>query len=363
MPANSLVPTTSDVVAFPTDRNLAMLEHAHAPEAILAAAPRSRSRGFLITLALATLIPLIGVPLVLGIAMAYGTGLVPGSLALAAITGPMHVAATGFFYFDRDFRPVIGENRLSCLWALLLLPVTILAVGLSATAVIGPWAYLSIFCFHNTWLFYHYQRQNFGLASFISTHAGCGRLPPRVNTALNVAALGAIVSLVGTPGFYPNTAGLMTPDAYAVLRTAGRVIYVLSVVMLIGVFRSEPRLRKSALLTGALILGVAFFLPAVVFRSAAMAFLGPATAHGAQYILMMSVVSGRSSRGWLGLLTMCAVGATVGLVINSMTTWPAILLATGIVEVHFLIDAKVWRLREQRQRKIMNDRFDFLLAA
>jgi len=79
--------------------------------------------------------------------------------------------------------------------------------------------------------------------------------------------------------------------------------------------------------------------------------------------LMMSVVSGRSSRGWLGLLTMCAVGATVGLVINSMTTWPAILLATGIVEVHFLIDAKVWRLREQRQRKIMNDRFDFLLAA
>jgi len=43
--------------------------------------------------------------------------------------------------------------------------------------------------------------------------------------------------------------------------------------------------------------------------------------------------------------------------------WPAILAYMGLVEVHFLVDAKVWRLREPRQRAIMNDRFDFLLAS
>lgn len=334
----------------------------HAPEAILAATPRARSRGFMVALALITLLPLVGVPLALAVANARGTGLIPGSLALAAITGPMHVAATGFFYFDRAFRPVIGESRLRCLWSLGWLPLAIVALGLSGAVLIGPWAYLCIFSFHNVWLFYHYQRQNFGLASFISMHVGCGRLPVRVNTALNVAALGGIVSLLGTPGFYPNTAGLMTAHAYVVLRTAGAIVYVVSLMLMVGVFRAEPRLRESGLVAAALVLGVAFFLPTIVFRSSAMAFLPPAMAHGAQYILMMSVVSGRSSLGWLGLLSMCAVGVAVGLMMNAMAAWPAILITTGLVEVHFLVDAKVWRLREQRQRAIMHDRFDFLFA-
>ena len=94
-----------------------------------------------------------------------------------------------------------------------------------------------------------------------------------------------------------------------------------------------------------------------------MAFFPLAVAHGAQYILMMMVVSGRSSRGLIGLGIMCAVAAVAGLAMDAMRVWPVILLATGLVQVHFLVDAKVWRLREQRQRAIMNDRFDFLLAA
>jgi len=94
-----------------------------------------------------------------------------------------------------------------------------------------------------------------------------------------------------------------------------------------------------------------------------MAFLPVAFTHGAQYIMMMSVVSGRSSRGVLGLLTMCAVGVGAGLALNAMRVWPALLVTMGITQVHFLVDARVWRLREPRQRAIMRDRFDFLLTA
>src|SRR6185436_2275979 len=98
---------------------------------------------------------------------------------------------------DRDFWPVIRESPVRCLWSLAALPLAILAIGLSVAAIIGPWSFLLIFFLHNVWLFYHYQRQNFGLISFVSTNVGCGRLSPRVNTTLNVAALGGIIALLG----------------------------------------------------------------------------------------------------------------------------------------------------------------------
>jgi hypothetical protein len=60
---------------------------------------------------------------------------------------------------------------------------------------------------------------------------------------------------------------------------------------------------------------------------------------------------------------MCGLGAVIGLGIDSMKAWPLIFVYMGIVEVHFMVDAKVWRLREPQQRAIMNDRFDFLLAS
>jgi len=259
------------------------------PEAVLSAFSESRSRSFLVLLALITLIPLVGVPLALISAGSFGGGL-PGGVALLVITGPMHVAATSFFYFDRAFWPVMRESPLRCVWSPAWLPIGLLGLGVAGMALIGPLARLLIFVFHNVWLFYHYQRQNFGLISFVSTSVGGGRLPPRVNTTLNTAALGGIVAMLGTPGFYPYADGLMGPHAYFALRIVGTAVYAASVLMMIATFWREPRLRASAWLTGALVVGMAFFLPAVAFRTSALAFLPYAIAHGAQYILMMTVV-------------------------------------------------------------------------
>jgi hypothetical protein len=328
----------------------------------LAATPRIGSRGFFVTLALITLVSLIGVPLALTAAAAVG-GAVPGGLTLLAITGPMHVAATSYFYFDRDFWPVLRESRLRSFWSLGYLPLGMPALGVAGTAIIGPWAYLLMFSGYSAWLFYHYQRQNFGLISLVSTNVGCGRLPPSVNTTLNLAALAGIVSALGMPGFYPSDIqGLLTPHGYLAMRMAGTAVYVFSLVQMMRVFRKEPRLRESAWLIGGLVLGMLFFLPAVAFQSTAFGFLPYAVAHGAQYIFMMSILSGRSRRGWWALLTMCALGVTIGSVLNRMTAWPAVLVVAGVTQVHFLIDAKVWRLSERKQRAIMNDRFDFLFA-
>jgi len=38
-------------------------------------------------------------------------------------------------------------------------------------------------------------------------------------------------------------------------------------------------------------------------------------------------------------------------------------IAGGLVQLQFQVDSKVWRLREPRQRAIMNDRLEFLLLS
>ncbi len=329
---------------------------------------RLRSRWFLAALALVTLVPLVGLPLWLS----SGRGGFPGLLTVLAITGPMHVAATSFFYTDRDFRPVLRESPWRCVFSIVWLPSAILLAGLVAGAIGGrPWGYLAVFSFHNAWLFYHYQRQNFGLVSFVSSRVGTGRLPAQVNTALNLSAFGGYLSMLGVPGFlslgapgflnYTNESTSL--QATLVFWVLGAVVYTLSIVVMIRVLLREPRLRASGWVVGGLIVSLGFFLPSLVSRTIALGFLPYAIAHGAQYILMMGIASGRSSRGWMALLTMCGLGAMIGLTINAMTAWPLIFVNLGLVEVHFMVDAKVWRLREPKQRAIMNDRFDFLLAS
>ncbi len=295
----------------------------------------------------------------------------PGGLAIAFITGPMHVASTAFFYLDRSFRPVLSESPTRCFWSLGLVPAAVTGVGIAGGFWVGAWAFLAVFAFHSTWLFYHYQRQNFGLASFVSTNVGAGRLPRSVNTAFNLAAMGAIACLMGLPDFVGMMGGesplMQTRDLLGAeiglwLRRGGIALYGLASLLLLQVLWSEPRLRSSPRLVAALVLGLVFFLPAVVSDVAWLAFMPLAVAHGAQYLIMMSVVSGRSSRGWLGLVAMIVVGAGAGFALDSLQAWPAVLIGLGLIQVHFLVDAKVWRLREPRQRALMNERFDFLLA-
>lgn len=357
-------PVVSTAIAQPAD-------------ALALPGPGGASRRFLLSLALVTCVPLIGLPLAseLSLLGALGAGWLPTLVVVGLITGPVHVACTAFFYFDPEFQPVLRESPVRCLWSPALVPLAVTTFGVIAAMWVGPWAFLLVFAFHNTWLFYHYQRQNFGLTSFISKHFGTGRLPPRVNTALNLAALGGILclfaALFGAPPVsgpidpQMDTAGLVGADSLMLLRGVGTTLYVLAVLLMIGVLAVEKRLRSNAWVVGALVLSLGFFLPAVLFTSLQAAFMPLAIAHGAQYLLMMGIVSGRSSRSWVGvgLLFAVCVGAGIGLKALSTGPWPLALIGFGLVQVHFLVDAKVWRLREPRQREIMSERFDFFFPS
>jgi hypothetical protein len=315
-------------------------------------------------MALLTVVPLVGFPMLFGM---VNPSLGPLSLrvifVLLLVTGPIHVGSSAFFYADRDFKTLLQENRVRCLWSLGLLPAGLLGLGIFGVAAVGAWAVLGIFAFQYGWLFYHYQRQNFGLISLVSVHSGAGSLPRDVGVVLNVVALAGIVSIVGVPNLPPpQMAAMISHDAHIFMRWFSLALYVLSCGLLVRVFFMHARFRQDPWLAASLLLGWAFFLPAVACDAPSTAFIPLAVAHGAQYLLMMTVMSGRSGRGWFGVALAGLLGTAIGCVLDRMTELPAFFAATGLVQVHFLLDAKVWRLREPQQRAIISRRFDFLLA-
>ncbi len=109
----------------------------HAPEAVIMVTPRARSRGFLVWLALITLVPLIGLPLALKMAQVRDDVSAREPHALRHHRTD-DVPATGFFYADPAFRPVIGESRLSCLWSLGWLPCSSRRSDSQARSRSGP---------------------------------------------------------------------------------------------------------------------------------------------------------------------------------------------------------------------------------
>jgi hypothetical protein len=246
---------------------------------------------------------------------------------------------------------------------LAVLPFGYLALGSAAFWLDGPRAVFWVLAGNSAWLFYHYQRQNFGLISLVNKNVGAGRLPPEVSNILNMVVVAGVLGFIGIP-FNRELGYVIPPAVHSQIKMAGLALYGVSFGLLIRAFYKHPHLRANPWLTCSILLGWAFFLPAVLFDTIAGAFMPLAVAHGAQYVLMMTVLSRRSNQGWRGVGVMVMVGAAVGLTMHfalqSKFDVHLYLFTTGVVMIHFVIDAKLWRLRESQQRDIMMRRFGFL---
>ena len=144
---------------------------------------------------------------------------------------------------------------------------------------------------------------------------------------------------------------------------ASILLFVASTIMLVRVLRAAPRFRTNPLVLAFTILGWAFFLPTLVSTDELVGFWSYAIAHGAQYLIFMSVVSGNRKRGAVGLavLVLSFAAMYMGLsYLNGSARGAAVY--TGLVMSHFLIDAKVWRIREPLQRALIQDRFSFVFG-
>jgi hypothetical protein len=131
----------------------------------------------------------------------------------------------------------------------------------------------------------------------------------------------------------------------------------------------------------------AFFLPVFTFASPYAAVGGLTIAHGAQYLLLMSLVGAGEGAG--GSAAGTAIAATAGpgmaralrltvlaaiVVLGGAALevashlhdggWPFRVLYgayLGVVMAHFVIDAGLWRLRDSFPRRFLTSRVPYLL--
>lgn len=317
--------------------------------------------GFLAAVTLASLLPMVWIPVT--------NRIIPISVAFWVVTlinilgAYVHVAATGWFFTDPAMRAHFRSKPLRYIMA------PVLIIGSSAllfqfadrvTAACALMAYLA-------WQLWHYQKQNFGLLAFVA--AGTDRVPLSIWERRTLA----IAALPGILGFFrffdvnlPEQA-----EAFRIAHRVGGIFYLPVAICFVIAVAKNPHLLANRLRLAFFVYGTLFFVPTYIFSDPGSAITGFALAHGLQYLVFMTIVSGHSPRPLQSLAflaTICAIGYFIlsrgmGLRWNSpdFAYGGAVYgAALGLVMVHFVFDADIWRMREKFQRSYMAAKFNFI---
>ncbi len=261
-----------------------------------------------------------------------------------AVAGYGHVAATICFYPDRGYFAVMKTDKVRFfLWPLLLAGFSALLFSIG-----GRWS-AAILLGYFAWQMHHIQRQNYGIIAFAATSGRYGILPAPLVWILDLTALAGFCALLELLAVGPS--GLFLH--------AGRVLYLLSGCWLIKLIISNPKLRGNARITGFSVLSWAFFLPAMIAVNPISTYWSYVIAHGGQYFIFVAVSSYGANRRtfWMAL---SLFGVTFWILSLLADTSLGSKFFLGVGMGHFLIDAKLWRLREPLQRDLVRLRFAFL---
>jgi hypothetical protein len=287
---------------------------------------------------------------------------VRGLAWLLFVGSSVHVASTGWLYTLPEVRGYARQHRakLVLLPAALILATAVLAGALSPATM--AWFLLPYYA----WQFFHFQKQNLGMAALAASSRRAAPLNPVERRALITAGCAGIAGLIAHPGLLqlrlnPGLAS-MYPVAAAVF--AGAVA--------VGVIAVARRPGGGAAYRAVYLTSLCFFGPVFAFGSPYAAVGGMTIAHGLQYLLLVGLVA--AGNGQLpGRATRLAILCNVALVGGAALSFASHLHGAafagrlafgaylGAVMAHFVIDASLWRLRDPFPRAFLASRVPGLL--
>ncbi len=275
-----------------------------------------------------------------------------------------HVASTAWFYTLGEVRAHVREHRIRYVWTPVALIMSAGIIAAVTPAAGLQWCLLPYFA----WQFFHFQKQNIGLAALAA--AGLQALPlrPAERRSLVVAGAAGIAGLLARPGLLqlavrPDLAGLY-PAALAVF--AGAACTGLAAAA------RRPASERPAGFCVVYVISLVFFAPVFVFSSPYAAVAGMTNAHGQQYLLLVGLVAagGHRVRGRaIGVLVLgniaLAGGALLAAASHLHNGAPLLRLLfgayLGAVMAHFVVDAGLWRMRDRFPRAFLSARVPYLL--
>ena len=296
----------------------------------------------------------------------------PEGLAFLLFVGSsVHVASTGWFYTVPEMRAHMRRHRARYVWW----PVTLLA-GAGAIAALTPrpvlyWLLLPYF----GWQFFHYQKQNLGIAALAASACRVAPLSRAERGALTATGLAAVGALVARPSqLQLPVADIVRGPWSEIAWPVAALMFAASVATGIGCLARRVRADRPAGFCAAYLTSLFFGLPVFAFSSPYASVAGLTVAHGLQYLLLMGLVAGGGSGGMnrvIRLAALCNIallgGSLLSLASDQIVARPAgrILfgLFLGAVMAHFVIDAGIWRMRDRFPRAFLAARVPYLVPA
>lgn len=329
-------------------------------EATLPSVDTDRRRAvFFTALLVVTWLPLLGLPLLSMASFPFDGSLLLGLAVFAGGVG--HVASTASVYVDRSVREVMRPMPTR----FYLVPSV--ALALTAAALIGG-ASISIsdnmtaalFLVHLLWLHYHYQKQNYGLVAFAAASVG-QRVPYQLAWTLLLPALAGCLAIMPSllDSAFPEVT-FWRPFAEPMLGSAV-VVYVAGAAALIYQLARQPapfsNPRVAVFTTGAF----CFFLPPMFLHHTEYAFWSYALAHGFQYLLMVHLLARGPSFSVLHAAAFVGSILAGGFLLHKLAGNNALFICGILLTwVHFVLDARLWKMSDAGPRRLIRERFAFL---
>jgi hypothetical protein len=268
----------------------------------------------------------------------------------------VHVAATGWLYTLPDVRAHVTARPLRYVW----IPAGLVVTGAVTAAAASPAAMAWLLLAYFAWQFFHFQKQNLGLAALAASVHRVRPLSRAERRALMGAGGAGILGLLAHPGLLQLRVG---PGAGELFIVAGLLFAAGAGFGVVALVR-RPAADRPAGFCVMYLMALLFSLPIFVFRSPYAAVGGMTIGHGFQYLLLVGLVAAGNRRGtsrWLRLAGFANVALVGGALLSGASHLhgfpPAIRLVfgayLGVVTAHFVIDAGFWRMRDPFPRAFL----------
>ena len=302
------------------------------------------------------------------VALAPPASAAPGrGLAWLLFVGSsVHVASTGWLYTLPEVRGYARQRPVR----LVLLPVALILATAAAAAVVRPatlaWALLPNYA----WQFFHFQKQNLGLAALAASSRRIASLRPAERRAIMTAGYAGIAGLIAHPGLLQLR---ISPPGLTWLYPAAAAVFAGAVGVGLAVAARRPGADGAFWPYVVYLISLGFFLPVFAFRSPYAAVGGMTIAHGLQYLLLLGLVAAgprRAAGRMLRLAVLANIALAGGAVLSAASHLHGAAAAAGrlafgaylgAVMAHFVIDASLWRLRDPFPRAFLAARVPGLL--